>query len=178
MISITQGCQVPGLTILQKIDDPLRLCTIYSRENGDLVLGFGGTRKSWLDWLMNLEPSIEARSLIGAIENWYKIYCPRSIELYGHSQGGAIATHVACSMRSWPCGVSVVTYGGLPTSVDPNCRVTNYLNRSDPMAWVPWWIFGLERFGTVVKIGRPGFSFKAHDPKTYLEEMEKQGYKK
>lgn len=170
LVRATQGLAIPGLTILQKIDDPLRLCTIYATEDGDLVVGFGGTKKHWLDWLLNLDPTLEAETLLKVVRHWIYVYHPGRITLAGHSQGGAHAVYIGERIVA-----DVVTFGGLPTRSGSG---THYLHRADPMAWVPWWTFGLERFGTVVKIGKPGFSFKAHDPKTYLEEMEKQGYKK
>lgn len=168
MIESTQGRPIPGLTILQRINDPLRLCTIYATEDGNLVVGFGGTRDNLVDWLANLQPEAEAASLLIHVAHWLQVYQPSKVTLVGHSQGGAHALIIAERMK---IECEVITYGGLPIDRDSDCKTTHYLNRADPMAWVPWWLFGLKRFGVVKMIGKPVLfpSIKGHDPKTYEE---------
>lgn len=123
------------------------------------MVGFGGTRDNLWDWLSNLNPEIEALELLKEIEHWIYIYQPAKVILAGHSQGGAHAEIVARHITA-----EVVTFGGLPAGGVG----THYLVRSDPMAWLP-----IKRKGVVIKLGKRGFSFLGHDPKTYLAELEK-----
>lgn len=171
MIQITQGEQVEGLTILEKVEDALRLCTIYKDNDNNIVVGFGGTRNNLRDALANLNTDPEALSLMDRIERWISVYQPATIKLLGHSQGGAHALKIAKWMERRPFDIYVTTYGGLPTAWGPHCSVVNYLRRDDPMAWVPWCIFGLRYFGIVKKVGKGVLwpSAEGHDPKSYLE---------
>lgn len=169
MIKVTQGLAIPGFTILKKIEDPIRLCTIYFDDIGRMLIGFGGTRNNLMDWILNLNPVIEAWSLIEVIRHFICVYQPGKVTLVGHSQGGAHALKIA----EWLSDRNreVFTFGSLPTDNDPGCEVTNYLNRSDPMAWFPWWIIGLRYYGKVVKLGTMSWpKYSGHDPKNYLVE--------
>ena len=170
MIEVTQGLDAPGLTILQRISDPLRLCTIYADAENNLVIGFGGTRNNIMDWFSNLDPTIEASTFIGDIKYWIYVYRPSKVTLVGHSQGGAHALKIA----SWLPNQNreVVTFGGLPIDSDPGCNVTNYLRRDDPMAWVPWLIFGLRYRGKIVKLGPKSWPrLSGHLPENYEKEL-------
>lgn len=154
MIQLTQGMAYPGLKILEKIDEATRLCTVYADDDGNIYVGFGGTRNNLWDWISNLNPEIEAMTLLGMINHWIYVYQPAKVTLLGHSQGGAHAEIIARHVTA-----KVVTFGGLPAGGFG----IHYLNRSDPMAWLP-----VVRRGKVVKFGKPGFSLKAHDPASYL----------
>ena len=170
MIKVSQGLIIPGLTIVKKIEDPIRLCTIYFDDIGGMVVGFSGTKNSLLDWILNLNPEIEALTLIGEIKHWIYVYRPAIVKLVGHSSGGAHALKIAEWLPDQKR--EVITFGGLPTDNDPGCKVTNYLRRDDPMAWVPWWIFGLRFVGKIVKLGpksRPKLS--GHLPENYEKEL-------
>lgn len=162
LLLATQGAEIEGFMVLQRITTATKLCTIYHQDE-TLLVGFGGTRvDNFWDWLSNLNPEVEALELLPIIKRWLHIYQPGKVILTGHSQGGAHAEIVA---RFIPIPCEVVTFGGLPAGGVG----THYLVRSDPMAWLP-----IKRKDVVIKLVKRVLwpSFKGHDPKIYLEELQ------
>lgn len=168
----TQGLPIDGSDQILKIDDPIRKVSGY-RTGDDLIVGFGGTKECFLDWLLNLwawpvhydVAGASLRAHPGALAE-AKSFLPEIFDLAagaervllgGHSQGGAHAVDVALELAArWPdLPIEVATFGSMPSlslasaiavasmSSFHRIRFTNYVLSGDPMGYVPWKLLGL-----------------------------------
>lgn len=167
MVDISQGKAPKLMVLLKKVEDYYRRCFVFVDMEGNFFVGLSGTRDNLRDWLSNIDPTLEAESLFREVDRFISIYQPRKVTLIGHSQGGAHAVKIGDMIRR--SDVEAVTFGGLPVSDKVGFKVTNYLRRDDPMAWIPWWLFGLSYQGEIVMVGPKVWfpSADGHNPKSY-----------
>lgn len=152
LLDATQG---KGENCLYRIKDDTRMMAIFL-DGYNLIVGFGGTRPNFFDWISNVNPETEALEHIPVIREMIRIYQPTLVFCVGHSQGGAHAEIVAKHFDA-----EIVTFGGLPYGGIG----THYLARKDPMAWLP-----VRRVGRVIKIGSNGLpDAKCHAPAHYRQ---------
>lgn len=157
----TKAEPIDGWLLIYAREDGVSLQGIYTK-GPVMMVGIGGTRDNLADWVRNLYPEAEALAFASVVRGFVHELQPTTLVFAGHSQGGAHAEILAEAL-----GGVAVTFGGLPTGRP----ATHYLMRSDPMAWVPWWLLGIPRRGRKIKLGAPGFSGRSHLIEAYIEAL-------
>ncbi len=189
LLNATQGRDIPGYTKLLDKETAEYGLALYHDDLNNLYVGLSGTRPTVRDWLRNAQFTTDAGYHYGAEkEAWDMLsilrpyiaqYTPSIIHIGGHSQGGAVAVILAEILKQERPSVAAVvcTFGALPAhALDQpvgDISVRNYVNRADPMAWVPWSMLGLKYAGKVIKLGPSVLcpDPEAHTPSSYRKAL-------
>lgn len=123
------------------------------------------------DWKHHVTPGARQREEIAAHK--LALLTEGQVDaIAGHSMGGGIARMVAAIHRAANHRVALYVYGGKRAPRGYETHGDFYRHRGDIVPWLPPW---RPRYRNTMKIGRWTWPWIAHKPRSYAQQMKRDG---
>jgi Lipase (class 3) len=107
-------------------------------------------------WRRHVHPGFRAGALILARKLRPLLADVESLEIYGHSKGGAIAALLGPMLHQWRPVIATIgapRFCGSAYAANYPSQLTRIIHRRDPVAWLPFRFLGYTDCGNVVMMG-------------------------